>query len=43
MDAFRTAGTGSMTPFMVLFMTLSVLNVFLCLRLRESDMIRGER
>lgn len=36
MDAFRSADTGSMTPFLVLFMALVVLNAFLGLRLRES-------
>lgn len=39
MDAFRSA-QGSMTPFMVLFMALSAVNVALCLLLRESDMMK---
>lgn len=37
MDAFRSADTGSMTPFLVLFMALVVVNAFLGLRLRESS------
>ncbi len=40
MDAFRGAG-GSMTPFLVLFMVLSALNVLFCMKLRESDMIQA--
>lgn len=39
MDAFRSVG-GSMTPFMVFFIILTVLNVGLCTRLKESDLIR---
>jgi FLVCR family MFS transporter 7 len=36
MDAFRSGDNGSMTPFLVLFMALVVVNAFLGLRLRES-------
>ncbi len=39
MDAFRST-QGSMTPFLVLFMALSAVNVALCLMLRESDMMK---
>jgi cyanate permease len=38
MQAFRSTG-GSMTPFMVLFLGLTVLNVLVCTRLRESKLI----
>jgi MFS family permease len=36
MDAFRSGDTGSMTPFMVIFMALVVGNALLGLKLRES-------
>ncbi|HSV98277.1 MAG TPA: MFS transporter [Spirochaetota bacterium] len=36
MDVFRSDETGSMTPFLVLFMVLVVGNALLCLKLRES-------
>ncbi len=36
MDAFRSAETGSMTPFLVLFMVLVIGNALLGLKLRES-------
>jgi len=39
MDAFRSAG-GSMTPFMIFFIAITVLNVGLCTRLKESDLIK---
>lgn len=42
MDAFRTAGTGSMTPFMTVFIVLTLLNVALCTRLKESKLLKGE-
>jgi MFS family permease len=45
MDAFRTAA-GAMTPFMLVFMGMLVVNVILGLILRESKMIqahKGER
>ena len=38
MQAFRSAG-GSMTPFMVLFLGLTALNVLVCTRLKESKLI----
>ncbi|MBX7255674.1 MAG: MFS transporter [Candidatus Hydrogenedentes bacterium] len=39
MDAFRSAG-GSMTPFMIFFIAITALNVILCTRLNESEMIK---
>lgn len=36
MDAFRSGETGSMTPFMVIFMALVIGNALLGLKLRES-------
>ena len=38
MQAFRSGG-GSMTPFMVLFLGLTALNVLVCTRLKESKLI----
>ncbi|HDP79700.1 MAG TPA: MFS transporter, partial [Spirochaetes bacterium] len=40
MDAFRASGTGSMTPFMVVFIVLTLVNVAICTRLKESKLIR---
>ena len=40
MHAFRSEG-GSMTPFMVLFIVLTVVNAFLCTRLTESKLLRN--
>ncbi len=40
MDLFRSAETGSMAPFMVAFLVLTVLNVFLLTRVKESTMIQ---
>jgi sugar phosphate permease len=39
MYAFRSDG-GSMTPFMLLFIALTVVNAFLCARLTESRLLR---
>jgi len=42
MDAFRASGTGSMTPFMIVFVVLTLVNVGLCTRLKESDLITDQ-
>jgi FLVCR family feline leukemia virus subgroup C receptor-related protein len=42
MYAFRSDG-GSMTPFMVLFIALTAINVFLCTRLTESRLLREKK
>ena len=43
MDRFRAAGSGSMTPSMIAFVGLLVLNIYLCTRLRESTLIQAEK
>jgi predicted MFS family arabinose efflux permease len=42
MDFFRADGTKSMTPFMIVFIILTVLNVALSLKLRESEIINTD-
>ena len=42
MDKFRTEGTGSMTPFMIVFIVLAIINVFVCFKLKESIIIQSE-
>ncbi len=41
MDSFRSPGTGSMTPSLVVLIGLMVLSVLLCTRLRESTLLTG--
>jgi cyanate permease len=43
MDKFRSAATGSMTPSMIVFLGLGLLNIILCTRLRESTLIQSEK
>ena len=40
MDAFRTT-TGAMTPFMIAFIVLMLINVLLTLKLKESNLIES--
>lgn len=42
MDTFRSGATGSMTPFMILLIFLSAAGALLCLRLRESEVIKTD-
>ena len=41
MDSFKSPGTGSMTPSLVVLIGLMVLGVLLCTRLRESTLLTG--
>jgi MFS family permease len=41
MDSFRSPGTGSMTPSLVVLIGLMVLSVLLCTRLKESTLLTG--
>jgi sugar phosphate permease len=41
MDSFRSPGTGSMTPSLVVLIGLMVLSALLCTRLRESTLLTG--
>ncbi len=41
MDSFRSPGTGSMTPSLVVLIGLMVLSMLLCTRLRESTLLTG--
>lgn len=40
MDTFRAGSTRSMAPFMVVFVFLSLLAVGMCMKLKESDVIK---
>ncbi len=40
MDTFRAAGSGSMTPFMIVFIALTLVCVGVCLNLNESSLIK---
>lgn len=42
MDSFKSPGTGSMTPFLVVLMGLMVLSIILGTRLRESTALMTE-
>lgn len=42
MDSFKSPGTGSMTPSLVVLIGLMVLSLFLCTRLRESTTLMPE-
>lgn len=42
MDALKNPSTGDMTPFMIIFLVLSLLNLFISTRLNESEMIRKQ-
>ena len=41
MDSFRSPGTGSMTPSLVVLIGLMVLSALLCTRLKESALLTG--
>jgi len=43
MDVFKSPQTGSMTPSLVVLIGLSVVNILLCSRMRESSLIGGKK
>ena len=42
MDFFRAEGTRSMTPFMIVFIVLTLFNTLMSFKLRESEIVNTD-